>query len=454
MSRYNQPLDHYRGHIFDLCKDQHGCRYLQKQLENRNPADVHKIWLETNSHVVELMIDPFGNYLCQKLFEFCNDNERTVLVKQAAQDMVRIALNQHGTRALQKMIENVSTQEQVEEIINALRDRVVDLIQDINGNHVIQKCLNKLSPLDSQFIFDAVADSSVEVGGHRHGCCVLQRCIDHATGDQKAQIIHRIIENAVILVQDPFGNYVVQYIIDLGEPTFTEPLVRQFRGRVPQLSRHKFSSNVVEKCLRCSSDSSKDMIVQELLAPGEIEQLIRDAYGNYVVQTALEHATAPMKRLMVDTIRPLLPAVRSTPFGRKIQAKVTAFESTLGRLGSNQVTPADATMGQIPTNQLDDDGEDEDQDENVNLFTATPGRQSGTNGNRAVHGLAAGNAVAIPPPQPQRIQYAAPPPQQFINRTPGSAMAKGITNGSPAGGVRANGFNAPGALENGEQNFF
>ena len=64
--------------------------------------------------------------------------------------MIKIALNSHGTRALQKMIEFISTAEQIQTIINALDHRVVELIQDLNGNHVIQKCLNRLSCDDAQ----------------------------------------------------------------------------------------------------------------------------------------------------------------------------------------------------------------------------------------------------------------------------------------------------------------
>src|ERR1700761_7025256 len=135
MSRYNNlPLEAVGGTIYELCKDQHGCRYLQKQLENRNPDQIHMIWLETNQHVIELMTHPFGNYLCQKLLEYCNDEERTVLIQNASQDMVRIALNQHGTRALQKMIEFISTSTQIQIIIRSLQFRVVELIQDLNGN--------------------------------------------------------------------------------------------------------------------------------------------------------------------------------------------------------------------------------------------------------------------------------------------------------------------------------
>lgn len=63
-----------------------------------------------------------------------------------------------------------------------------------------------------QFIYDAVGKECVAVGTHRHGCCVLQRCIDHASGDQRAKLIEQITKSSYSLVQDPFGNYVIQYI--------------------------------------------------------------------------------------------------------------------------------------------------------------------------------------------------------------------------------------------------
>lgn len=347
MNRFaNMALEQLGGEIYTLCKDQHGCRYLQKKLEDRQPEQVHMIWLETNQHVVELMTDPFGNYLCQKLLEYCNDEERTVLIENASQDLVRIALNQHGTRALQKMIEFISTPGQVQTIIGALRYRVVELIQDLNGNHVIQKCLNKLSSADAQFIFDAVGTHCVDVGTHRHGCCVLQRCIDHASGDQKAWLIRQISNNAYILVQDPFGNYVVQYILDLNEPVFTEPLVQMFRGRVGQLSKQKFSSNVIEKCLRCAQEPSKDMLIDEMLQPSELDRLLRDSFANYVIQTALDYANPAMKARLIEAIRPYLPAIRTTPYGRRIQAKI---QGTEGRSGpsSGQATPNEAEPAQV-----------------------------------------------------------------------------------------------------------
>ena len=324
----NAKIESYRGEIYSLCKDQHGCRYLQKQLESRNAETIQLIFLETQNHVVELMTDPFGNYLCQKLLEHSNDAQRTVLVDNAAPEMVKIALNQHGTRALQKMIEFISTPEQTQTVISSLKDKVVELIQDLNGNHVIQKCLNRLSAEDAQFIFDAVGANCVVVGTHRHGCCVLQRCIDHASGTQKSTLIAQITQNAFALVQDPFGNYVLQYIVDLNEPSFTNPLCQSFKGHIAGLSKQKFSSNVIEKCLRHADPHFGAAMVEEMLNANELEKMLRDSYANYVVQTALDFSDRETRTRLTNAIRPILPSIRGTPYGRRIQSKILSQQGT------------------------------------------------------------------------------------------------------------------------------
>ncbi|KAI4631199.1 hypothetical protein J4E83_002728 [Alternaria metachromatica] len=332
-----------RHEIYSLCKDQHGCRFLQKKLEERNAENIQIIFDETAPHVVELMTDPFGNYLCQKLLEYCNDEQRNTLVRNASPAMVQIAFNQHGTRALQKMIEFISTDDQTQMIIHALSGQVVDLIQDLNGNHVIQKCLNHLKSVEAQFIFDAVGENCITVGTHRHGCCVLQRCIDHAVGFQKVDLIRKITAHSFHLVQDPFGNYVVQYILDLNDAAFTTPMCQGFQTKICELSKQKFSSNVIEKCIRCAEPHVKGMMIEELLDVEQLEQLMRDSYGNYVIQTALEFAPAELCVHLIEAMRPILPSIRQTPYGRRIMSKVSERESRLaaytGRTSSGQGSP-------------------------------------------------------------------------------------------------------------------
>jgi hypothetical protein len=430
---YNHTtLPDITGQIYGLCKDQHGCRFLQRKLEERNEQEVQIIFEEVKDHFTELMVDPFGNYLCQRLLEYANDEQRTVLVENAVPAMTQIALNQHGTRALQRMIEFITTPEQTQLIIDALRCDVVQLIQDLNGNHVIQKCLNHLSSHDAQFIFNAVGHHCVVVGTHRHGCCVLQRCVDHASGGQKGELIGHIIDNAFSLVQDPFGNYVVQYILDLSEPAFTEPLCRSFLGSLSILSKQKFSSNVIEKCIRCAGPETKRMLIQEINTQTELEKLLRDSFANYVVQTAMDFADEETKAQMFDNVRPILPVIRHTPYGRRIASKIQEYDggsvNGLAQAGMS-ANSFNSTAATAPVDVANPHGPfsiPNGRGNRMGMVGPSPAQWPGTNGFGAAPGgpgnfLNSTNAITSPVPQRNQTYTLLNGTQNYQNHGFGGA---------------------------------
>jgi Pumilio-family RNA binding repeat len=51
----NMPIEAFSGSLYEMCKDQHGCRYLQKKLEEKNPDHTMMIFNETCPFVIELM---------------------------------------------------------------------------------------------------------------------------------------------------------------------------------------------------------------------------------------------------------------------------------------------------------------------------------------------------------------------------------------------------------------
>ncbi|RVW12845.1 putative pumilio-like 8, chloroplastic [Vitis vinifera] len=117
------------------------------------PQDVQIIFNEIIDHVVELMMNPFGNYLMQKLLDVCNEEQRMqilVMLTEESGELVRISLNTHGTRVVQKLIETLKTRQQISRVISALEPGFLALIKDLNGNHVIQRCLQCLSKEDNK----------------------------------------------------------------------------------------------------------------------------------------------------------------------------------------------------------------------------------------------------------------------------------------------------------------
>jgi len=322
--RYNS-VEEVVGQVIQVAKDQNGCRFLQRKFDEGGAPVIAHVFPEIVENIVALMKDPFGNYLIQKLLDRCSEEQRTEVVKAVAEkgELVEIALSTHGTRAVQKLIETLTTKEQRTLAIQALKPGVVSLIKDLNGNHVVQRCLQRLGPDDSQFIYDAASQFCVEIASHRHGCCVLQRCIDFATHDQRTALIMEISSNAFALSQDAFGNYVVQYVLDLGQADASQRIMLVLSGHYSELAIQKFSSNVVEKCLKLGGlEDARENIIRELMQSPALVRLLQDPYGNYVIQSALTVTSGSLHQSLVESIRPYLPTLRGTPHGKRILQKV------------------------------------------------------------------------------------------------------------------------------------
>ncbi|KDP30623.1 hypothetical protein JCGZ_16188 [Jatropha curcas] len=318
--KYNS-VDEVTGRVYLMAKDQHGCRFLQRKFSEGTPQDVEKIFLEVIDHIVELMTDPFGNYLVQKLLEVCNEDQRMKIlcaITRKPGELVRISCDMHGTRAVQKVIETLTAPEQFSMVVSSLKSGIVTLIKNMNGNHVAQRCLQYLTPEYSEFLFEAATANCVELATDRHGCCVLQKCLSHSEGEQRRRLICEITSNALILSQDPFGNYVVQFVFELRLPWATADILDQLDGNYGDLSMQKYSSNVVEKCLKYASEDRRAHVIRELINNAHLDQVMQDPYGNYVIQAALHQTKGTLHVALVEAIRPHIPALRTSPYGKKV----------------------------------------------------------------------------------------------------------------------------------------
>jgi len=348
------PLDALLGQIRRLSRDQVGCRLVQQALDEEGPMAATLILNEGLPFWGEAMVDPFGNYLFQKILEKITAKERVMLVKSVSTRLVNASLNLHGTRSVQKIVElctldeDNSSESKIENggdatsdetsssvLTQALTPAAARLCIDSHGNHVIQRILLKLGHKHSKFVFDAVAESVGDVARHRHGCCVIQRCLDSPPGPARSNLVRRIVDKSLELMQDAYGNYVVQYVLDVCSDDDVHAVCESVVGKVSLLAIQKFSSNVMEKCLERCTDRVKEHYMQELSDSERIRELMMDPFGNYVVQRALSVATHTQAVRLVETMKPHLISqapgtpdgqrnggVRNTAGGRRIMAKI------------------------------------------------------------------------------------------------------------------------------------
>uniref|UniRef100_A0A0E0L149 PUM-HD domain-containing protein n=1 Tax=Oryza punctata TaxID=4537 RepID=A0A0E0L149_ORYPU len=163
------------------------------------------------------------------------------------------------------------------------------------------------------------------------GICFIQQKVQTATPEEKFMIIDEIMPHAIELVTDVYGNYVIQKMIEQGAPFQWRKITICFlgsvlsiscqisedmyghvvelsvhpygchvvqHGKVVTMSKQKYSSNVIEKCLVFSSYDERQKIINEVLTTADLIKsgelkllwyvLLNDQYANYVVQKMIE----------------------------------------------------------------------------------------------------------------------------------------------------------------------
>lgn len=298
--------------LFRTAKDQGGCRLLQQRLAEGTFEEVDRVFNMAFSRLVELMTDAYGNYLFQKLLEVCSDKQLEKLLQAVTPQLQDICLDPHGTRAAQKLVEVICGTRRnpslTAKLTSAFEPLVVELATNANGNHVIKRFLccstRENGACNIDFILEAACNHCVPIATEPHGCCVMQRCCEAATGTLKDRLLAEVASNALLLSQDPFGNYVVQHVLRHDHARIGTQITMQLRGHIRELSKQKFASNVVEKCLLWGDGEQRAQAIGELLEdPQGLQQLVLHAYGNYVVQRALAVAGPTQRDALFDVVR-------------------------------------------------------------------------------------------------------------------------------------------------------
>ena len=117
-----------------------------------------------------------------------------------------------------------------------------------------------------QFIVDDVLVNVKTLCCHPYGCRVLQRMLEHCVPRQKMATLDKIQLCHRALLDDQYGNYVIQHVLQYGREVDRDSLLKIIvENDLLKLSRQKFASNVVEKLLKYGNSNQRNAIVREML---------------------------------------------------------------------------------------------------------------------------------------------------------------------------------------------
>ncbi|XP_057788787.1 pumilio homolog 4-like [Salvia miltiorrhiza] len=332
------------GHVVEFSTDQFGSRFIQQKLETATVEEKTKILAEILPNALGLMIDVFGNYVVQKFFEHGIEGHRKELARHLIGHVLPLTLQMYGCRVIQKALEVVDIDTGAK-MAAELDGSVMKCVHDQNGNHVIQKCIECIPQDRIRFIISSFLGQVVTLSTHPYGCRVIQRVLEHCDDPKTQQkIMDEIMSSVCKLAQDQYGNYVIQHVVEHGKPHERATIISKLAGQIVKMSQQKFASNVVEKCLTFGGPEERKLLVNEILGSTEenepLQAMMKDPFGNYVVQKVLETCDDKSRELILSRIKVHLSALKRYTYGKHIVSRVeklvAAGERHIGHSSSSK----------------------------------------------------------------------------------------------------------------------
>lgn len=275
------------GSIVPTACSMRGRHLLVSIMRLQHLDKIQMIFDEIVPHVSTVVVDPQGCHVVRTLVEFLTPEQLVMFVSYLTPAVVvELAINsQHTRRVLQTLFER-----------------------------------HKSEALDP--VVFAICTDAVRLAMTQQGCIAIMRIIENSLPDQRQQLVQTLIPELPALTMDPYGNYVVQCILQNFEAGSCSAIMcAAFAGHWVTLSCNKFASNVMEKVVRIIVGPSRHALVEELVLNGQnLQCLMQDGFGNFVLQAVIDSSIDPAEyRMIFDTVRPLL---HTSPYGHKIDGKL------------------------------------------------------------------------------------------------------------------------------------
>jgi len=304
---------------FILAKNQNGCRYLQKRIENNQKLVPTLFFPNVLGHIQELSNDQFGNYYIKIIIKYLPEEMIYKFISLIHPSISKIGTNQYGTKVIQYLIDFLNSERNLIFFIEKILPHLVVLINDLNGIHIVQRLIFIKSSY-IQIIYDKIFDNIQLIAVTRDGSNFIKKLLEFLDDNNMNSLIKAINDNLAIIITNQHGNYIIQNIIMKENLYLKFGIIETISKNIVTFSNQKFSSNVVEKCFEVFE--MKDKVFDELIKSNNFEQILLNEYGNYVIQKALMKSDQNKQQIMFKLLVPLVNKLQCLPFGQKLLSKL------------------------------------------------------------------------------------------------------------------------------------
>ena len=299
---YHTYINKIKGNVTNILKTHKGSKVFQNHIKSFSAEIIHQIFIEICPSLIDIIIDPYANYFIKKFYSQLSDKDKLNFLLVISEYFIKLSTNFIRTYPIQNIIEQISTKNEKTIIINSIKDYLIELCYDNFGTHILEKIIICFESEYTNFIFDFVIKNFILLSYHINGICIVKKIMSLTNKKEYHLKIQKIIyDNSINLIQHQFGNYVIQTLIETWEMKEILYICSNYKNKFTFLSMLKYSSNVVERLIEKNEIILKDYI-NEVCENGTISEIMKNNYGNYVIQKALKISVNDDKKKLIEEV--------------------------------------------------------------------------------------------------------------------------------------------------------
>ena len=291
-----------KGKFELIIRTHKGSRIFQNYLKSTHSDILHQIFLELKNKLPELLKDNYANYFCKKFFNSLNQKDRIEFLTAIQNDLSSLAIDYIATYPIQGIIEQLGSKAEKKIIYMGIKDSINVYCYNVYGTHILEKILSYFEDEFVKEIIDYVYKNFIDLSFHINGICIVKKLLLMTHKKSLHNHIKKIIyDNAMNLIVHQYGNYVIQTIVENWDDNELEDILNLYKNKYIYLSKQKFSSNAVERILKKNKKNLENYI-NEICNENNIIEIIKNKYGNYVIQKAVKLSTGESRERIVGEI--------------------------------------------------------------------------------------------------------------------------------------------------------
>ena len=290
--------------LFIYLTNQEGSRMGQNIINKMKENEVDILLNKIFPYLSEIFKDKYGNYFSKKLIQIVVPNQRIKLIKNLEKNFILLSKSLYGTHPIQFLVETINMFEEKNLILNYIINKTLELALDQRGNCVLKKFIISTKDEERKELNKNLIQNIDKLILNQYGVIILVSLIKHS----KDIFIHKQIKdfiinnNPIYFIRHPYSNYVVQGLLIYTDLKFCEEIIKIITNNYLVLSLQKNSNKVVENCIKYGKRSIVKKIFKDLLEKNNLECLLNNYYGNFVLEKLIVKLTKEEKNFIIKKI--------------------------------------------------------------------------------------------------------------------------------------------------------